>query len=136
MNNIINIYQTNVNIIGNHHILPVSFQESIVTVKEKTMRNNYTFLNLCVAYNPLEEILDAVNKSYLKGEIFIKNLWIQEPLDLVIRTGGANLLSIFLPIQAGYARLYFLEKLFNDVGKVEIVEILEKFGKINRLYGD
>ena len=59
-----------------------------------------------------------------------------KPLDLIIRTGDANLLSNFLPIQSSFARLYFINKLFNDINNADIEEIINSFSQIYRKYGE
>lgn len=57
---------------------------------------------------------------------FIENL-IETKIDLVVRTGGAITLSEFLPIEARYAQLYFLPKLFNDFTVRDLVDLCDKY---------
>lgn len=92
-------------------------------------------INLCIAYNPIEEIMDAVSKTSRIG-IFTDNLWIPTPLDMIIRSGDANLISNFMPLQAGYARLYFMGELFNEISISSIKKIYGNFIKLNRKYGE
>lgn len=92
-------------------------------------------LNLCIAYDPIEEINRAL--SLQGGDGFMPTgLWISDPIDLVIRTGGANVLSNFLPLQTGFARLYFNDCLFNDLSFDDCFDILKRYRSINRLYGE
>ena len=74
-------------------------------------------LFLCLAYDPIDELTAALRCAPIPttGQELTSRLWVNQSLDLVIRTGGAKTLSHFLPIQAGYARLVFLEDLFNDM---------------------
>lgn len=92
-------------------------------------------INLCIAYNPIEEIMDAVSKTSRFG-IFTDNLWIPVPLDMVIRSGDVNLISNFMPLQAGYARIYFISELFNDIEIANVENIYSTFTKLNRKYGE
>jgi undecaprenyl diphosphate synthase len=63
-------------------------------------------------------------------------MWVKRPLDLIIRSGGANLTSNFLPLQSGFARLYFLDELFNDVKLETVIGIMDGFNDLNRKFGD
>ena len=67
---------------------------------------------------------------------FITHLQITTPVDLVIRSGDAPLLSNFLPLQSAWARLYFTDKLFNDLTAEDVLQILRHFEKINRKFGN
>ena len=119
--------------VGNLSYIPDYFRESLLHIKEKTEMNQGLDINILVAYNPLEEIEYAI-RSNDDGN-FLENLWVKKPLDLVIRT-SANLLSNFLPLQSGYARLYWIYKLFPDVEIRDYENIYDKFVKIDRKYGD
>ncbi|MDY0102515.1 MAG: polyprenyl diphosphate synthase [Lentimicrobium sp.] len=91
-------------------------------------------LNLLISYNPADEIKHALNQAV--SDDITQSFWVKTPLDLVIRTGGANLLSNFLPLQAGYARLYFSDKLFNDFTPNDLMEYIEHYTSLTRKYGD
>jgi undecaprenyl diphosphate synthase len=92
-------------------------------------------INLCISYNPSEEIENAI-KQREGDRSFVEYLWVKRPLDLIIRSGGANLLSNFLPLQSGFARLYFLDELFNDIKLSTVVDVIEGFNELNRKFGD
>lgn len=80
-------------------------------------------LNLCVAYDPVDELSMAITA----GSDWRAKLWVPTPVDLVIRTGGVKSLSDFLPLQAAYAQLYFLEDLFNDFGPSDLEQLLAHY---------
>ena len=88
-----------------------------------------------MAYNPFVELLESSLKSNSPTDL-LNNLWISTPVDLIIRTGNANLLSNFLLLQSGFARLYFPDKLINDICKKDIEAIIDEFCKIERKYGE
>jgi len=121
--------------VGNLNILPEGLKKALLNMitKQKTISHPEKKIYLCVAYNPLEEILQAVSSQ--QGN-FPNSLIVKEPLDLVIRTSGANLLSNFLPLQSGYARLYWLEKLYPDISIDDYENIYNEFVKLERKYGD
>lgn len=128
-------HDTKVKIAGNKNMLPDYFQNAIYSIVQSTASYSSTQLFLCAAYSPLDEVVHAVKNSNNIDD-FINCLWVPEPLDLVIRTSGANLLSNFLPLQVGYARIYTIDKLFNDTEIADFADIIREFKNIARLYGD
>ena len=122
-------------VVGNINVIPDFFKKSIIDIERNTINHSKKILFLCVAYDPLEEIYCAFKEAKKTSE-FTEKLWIPYPIDLIIRSGGANLISNFLPIQSGFARLYFKRKLFNDFTLIDIENILNDFSLINRTYGD
>lgn len=128
-------YGLHVDFCGNQELIPDDFLITLNYIKEHSQRNNAKYLNLCVAYNPLNELWESAKQSSTPDE-FIENLWISKPLDLIIRTGDANLLSNFLPIQSSFARLYFVDKMFNDISVTDVEDIINSFSQINRKYGE
>ncbi len=119
---------------GKRSMLPVSLIKAVENAEERTRGNRKGTLNLLLAYDPIEEILHAFNSS-ANHERFYEDLWITKPVDLVIRTGGAILLSNFLPLQCGYARLYCYDKLFNDFTTEDLDEVVHQFSMIERKFG-
>lgn len=128
-------FKVKINIAGNPDLLSENLRKKIQDIKQITGEQNKRILNLCMAYNPFDEIFQAFSKSSDKTD-FKDNLWVKTPIDLIIRSGGANLLSNFLPLQSGFARIYFFDKLFNDITLNDIKNVLEKFSLIDRKYGE
>jgi undecaprenyl diphosphate synthase len=54
----------------------------------------------------------------------------------VIRSGGANVMSNFLPLQSAYARLYFFDALFNALEWADIERCLSEYRGLDRKYGN
>jgi undecaprenyl pyrophosphate synthase len=108
---------------GNAAMLDASLREAIagltIGTKDRLARRMY----LCAAYDPIEELSAAAARS--AGGDLLPHLWVPEPLDLVIRTAGSSLLSNFLPLQARYARLAFLDAYFNDVEARQITDVID-----------
>ena len=119
---------------GKKEILPSEYLKAIEFVEAKTEGFQNRTINLLIAYNPIEELMNAFSKSDTNNEI-LQNLWVKTPLHLIIRSGGANLLSNFLPLQSGFARLYFFDKLFNDLTINDFKEILNEFSYLDRKFG-
>lgn len=90
-------------------------------------------LYLCIAYDPLDEMASAGPNF---GSAGIRSLWVPEPINLVIRTGGAITLSNFLPIQCGYARIVFRDELFNDFSPETLLQLLQEHEELHLKFGE
>lgn len=111
------------------------FIKTVEDLINETSNHAHGRLNLCIEYDPFDEIQYALNQLN-KGDELWNGLWIKQPLDIVIRSGNANLLSNFLPLQSAYARLYFSEKLFNDLTWPDIESFINDYQSLERKYGD
>jgi len=128
-------FGTKVVSVGRHDVLPSYFQDGLQKIENITINNSETKIYLLVAYDPIDEIVKALSLAK-EPEDFPKFLLVPEPLDLVFRTSGANLLSNFLPLQSGLARLYIIKKLFNDTSPKDYQKILMEFKNLHRKYGE
>jgi undecaprenyl diphosphate synthase len=126
---------TRVMVAGNRSVIPKQLHDGLSYIEEFSRENQATRLYLCIAYNPLEEVWQATHCSNTP-EDFLQKLWVPEPIDMVIRTSGANLFSNFLPLQTGYARFYVLDELFPDTKEEEYQGIITDFKRLVRKYGD
>ncbi len=106
-----------INLIGNIAALPQKTQERLLDLQEKTKSHDKMVMTLAVNYGGRDEITRAV-KKIIEEKIPVENiteevvgLHLDEPtmpdVDLVIRTGGDQRLSNYLPWQTTYAELYF-----------------------------
>lgn len=121
--------------VGNLNILPNSLRNAFNYIGDLSRENTDMQVFLCAAYNPFEEINNAIERTKNPMDL-PNNLWVPIPLDIVIRTGGDNVLSNFLPLQSAYARFYFLNKHFPEVGKSEYKNILSDYLRLDRHYGE
>jgi undecaprenyl diphosphate synthase len=124
-----------IKLIGDHSVFPPSLSNVVRSLEKSTFNNSQGRLNLLIAYNPLEEIIQAIKSSDVPGNFF-KYLSVTTPVDIVFRSGGAHLLSNFLPLQSAYARLCFFDKLFNDLTIKDLEEALDGFSRIVRKFGE
>lgn len=79
---------------------------------------------LLVAYSPVEELAATWRSGVTDMECLVAGLWVPERVDLVIRTGGAPLLSDFLPLQSGYAYLWATPQLMPDLTWDDVREVV------------
>jgi undecaprenyl diphosphate synthase len=120
---------------GEVTIIPEYLRQALHSVAADYQATNGHRLYLCVAYDPFDELEHAIQRR-TGNECLANFLWIPQPLDLVIRTGGSNLISNFLPLQAGFSRLHFSQKLFTDFTPSDLQQVLSEFGEHARLYGE
>ncbi|MFL2883081.1 MAG: polyprenyl diphosphate synthase [Pelagibacteraceae bacterium] len=131
-----------INIIGNINSLPSNIKENLKEVIDKTANNKKLIINLAINYGSKTEIVEAFKKIKKKKEAISiknieKNLYTTVPNpDILIRTGGKKRLSNFLLWQLAYSEFYFLDKLWPDFSKKDLINIIANFKKIKRNFGN
>ncbi|MEM1932466.1 MAG: undecaprenyl diphosphate synthase family protein, partial [Pyrobaculum sp.] len=55
--------------------------------------------------------------------------------DVVVRTGGEKRLSNFLLYQSAYSELIFLDKLWPEVEREDLIYIVEEYSRRQRRFG-
>jgi tritrans,polycis-undecaprenyl-diphosphate synthase [geranylgeranyl-diphosphate specific] len=138
-------YEVRVRFVGELNRLPKKLIKLMGKLMEKTAKYQKRVLNFLVAYGGKSEIVNAVKKlteEVIKhGKIEItekdieKHLYVPQPLDLVIRTGGYQRLSNFLLWQASYAEIYVTKTLWPDFSKREFMKALRWYSKQKRNFG-
>lgn len=126
-------FNININFIGKIEIVPEKLKNEIKNLQTHRTKGNYT-LNFCIAYCPYFEIERALSVYDFKGGVK-DSLLLKSPIDIVIRTGNQNCISNFMPLQSGYARLYFSDKLINDFNKKDLDLYLKDFNSTKRKFG-
>ena len=138
-------YEVRVRFVGELNRLPKKLIKLMGKLMEKTAKYQKRVLNFLVAYGGKSEIVNAVKKlaeEVIKhGKIEItekdieKHLYVPQPLDLVIRTGGYQRLSNFLLWQASYAEIYVTKTLWPDFSKKEFMKALRWYSQQKRNFG-
>ena len=118
-------------------------RKRIEDVQRKTSSEREHTLNVALNYGGRDELCRAfsalaekgvtnVTEDDISGELFTRNS--PDP-DIIIRTGGESRLSNFLLWQSAYSELFFTKTLWPDFDKRELIEILRKYGGIERRFG-
>ncbi len=123
------------------------FGEPLVGVMRSIEAKNPTHptgtVVVALSYGGRLEIVTAINKLLADGktevseEDFSKELWtadIPDP-ELIIRTGGEQRLSNFLPWQSVYSELFFTPTYWPEFSKEEFISILDDFAARERRQG-
>ena len=120
-------------------------EKSIINKINDLNSRNHTYkknLIILINYSGQDDILNSVTKiNKLKLKLnrtnFEKNLFlgsIPYP-DLLIRTGGYQRISNFMLYQLSFTDFFFLKKLWPDLKKSDVKNIINNFKKINRKFG-
>jgi undecaprenyl diphosphate synthase len=123
------------------------FEEDIqVNVKElieKTADNGTVYVNFALNYGGRADILQAVNrlldekKESVDEKTFSSYLYTgdQPDPDLIVRTGGEQRLSGYLPWQGVYSELYFTDTYWPDFDEKAFDVAINAYEKRNRRFG-
>ena len=125
------IWKTDVIVVGDKTLLS---QPSMTAIESQRSPKANTRLYLLIWYSSSEELQRACEQRFDVHKP-LANFCMPETVDLVIRTGGAKTLSDFVPVQSAYARLVFLDNLFNDLEAFEFEQIIDSILSEQFRYG-
>jgi undecaprenyl diphosphate synthase len=94
---------------------------------------NGSQVNLLLGYDAWDELTAARTRN--PTQITLEDLWVTTRVDAVIRSGGAPLLSGFLPLQTQYAPILFTQGMFNDLTDQDFRELLQRAWEFKHLMG-
>jgi len=126
---------TRVRFIGKLDMLPARTREKIDALEAETAKGTSITLVVALSYGGRAEILNAIGKlsenerASLTEELFASKLWtagMPDP-DVIIRTGGQQRLSNFLPWQSVYSELFFTPTYWPAFSKEEFDAILATY---------
>lgn len=130
-------------LIGDLEKLPEDVQEKLNAVVEKTKDHTGMVLTLAINYGGRDEIIRAVNKIILEGvstlteekfSPYLDTANMPDP-DLIVRTGGHQRLSGYLPWQSTYSELYFTQTYWPAFSEEEVNTAIEWFEEQKRNRG-
>ena len=144
-NKTVNKNKIKVNMIGRLYMFPEKLQKAMKDAMEKTKNNNSLVVNFALAYGGRQEIIDAFRKIIENGKIkpnqinealVIKNLYLQSEPDMVIRPGGEVRTSNFLIWQSVYSEFVFMNKLWPEFTKEDLIKCIYEFNRRVRSFGE
>jgi tritrans,polycis-undecaprenyl-diphosphate synthase [geranylgeranyl-diphosphate specific] len=126
--------------IGKTELFDSEIQEMIKNLEGMTKNYKNYIVNFAFAYGGRQEIIEAVKNLVKSGKeineaTFQENLWLSDDIDLIIRTGGEKRTSNFLPWQSTYAEWIFLDKLWPEFTKQDLLACIEEFKSRKRRFG-
>jgi tritrans,polycis-undecaprenyl-diphosphate synthase [geranylgeranyl-diphosphate specific] len=129
-----------IRIAGKTDLFDLELKNILFKLVEATKNyNNYT-VNFALGYGGRQEIIEAVKKLVESGEEISeenlkKNLWVENDPDLVIRTGGEKRMSNFLTWQSTYSEWIFLDKMWPEFTKEDLIWCINEFKNRERRFG-
>ena len=136
------IHEDNIRIkyIGKIELFDLELQKIMNELSDMTKDYSDYVINFALGYSGRQEIIEAVKKMIEKGEIINeenlkKNLWLKNEPDLIIRTGGEKRTSNFLPWQSVYTEWVFLDKMWPEFEKEDLMKCIQEFKERKRRFG-
>ena len=134
-----------IRVLGNLIAFPDDIQKEIAKLVEESKSNTTIQVNIALNYGGREEILHAVQQiisNNVKSEDITEELIshylytkdIPDP-DLIIRTGGAQRLSGYLPWQSVYSELYFTDTYWPDFDEKNFDIAIAEYERRERRFG-
>ncbi len=129
--------------IGNLGLLPQDLCDSCLKLEGETAHHSDFIVNFCIAYGGRQELIEAVKKIIrnkinaedIDEDVISKNLYLQSEPDMIIRTGGEKRSSNFLSWQSGYSEWFFLDKMWPEFEKEDLLNCVEEFKRRKRNFG-
>ncbi|MBI3036046.1 di-trans,poly-cis-decaprenylcistransferase [Candidatus Woesearchaeota archaeon] len=134
-----------VNVIGRLGMFSKKMRNAMLEAMEKTRNNKALIVNFALAYGGRQEIVDAfkniikmskaLKPNQISESLITKNLYLKSEPDLVIRPGGEVRTSNFLTWQSAYSEWVFVNKLWPEFTKEDLIGCIEEFNKRERRFG-
>ena len=126
--------------IGDLSLVPEDIKKLAEEIEEETKNYDNYRINFCFCYGGRLELVNAFNKLKDKPEKITEKditnaLWIKGEPEFIIRTGGKTRTSNFLPWQSIYSEWFFLDKMWPEIEKSDLIECIEKFQSTQRNFG-
>jgi tritrans,polycis-undecaprenyl-diphosphate synthase [geranylgeranyl-diphosphate specific] len=140
-------HKIKVNPIGRWHMFPPEVVAELKKMKEMTKDYDGYQVNLCMAYGGREEMVDAVKKigrllekgelksEEITEEIVAENLYLDHYPDFIIRTSGEHRTSNFLMWQSTYSEWFFIQKMWPEFEKEDLVKCIDEYQSRERRFG-
>ena len=137
--------------IGRTELLPESIREIIAKLDEATAGYDRRYLNVAVAYGGQNELIDAIKKigvrvrdkkldveditaKHVEENLYTSYLPQSSP-DMVLRTSGEKRLSGFLLWQSAYSELVFMDIMWPEFRKIDLLRAVRIYQKRQRRMG-
>ena len=132
-------------ILGSRQGLSAKIIKAIDEAEAKTINNTAGTLAVCFNYGGQLEIADAVKKIVESGikadlitpELIARNIYAPDipPIDIVVRTSGEQRLSNFMLWRTAYSEIMFIEKMWPDMTKDDVTNIINEYNHRSRRFG-
>ncbi len=132
-------------VLGSREGVGENILKAIDNAEAVTANNTAGTLAICFNYGGQLEIVDAVKKivaaktpiDQITTDLIAENLYSPDvpPIDMVVRTSGERRLSNFMLWRIAYSEIMIIEKLWPDLTRDDVTEILEEYNRRSRRFG-
>ena len=134
-------------VIGQQEDIPSDVRSELERVEDLTKNNTRMTVILALNYGGRTEIVDAVKKILVDGNVepeslteetfssYLYTSGIPDP-DLLIRTSGEQRVSNFLLWEIAYSEIWITPELWPDFSRKHVLQALVEFQKRERRFGD
>lgn len=137
--------------LGKLELLPDFINDVLKRLDEATRGYDRHYLNIAIAYGGQSELVDAVkkiasrikdgsidvndiNKDIIEANLYTAHLPQPSP-DLILRTSGEQRMSGFLLWQGAYSELIFMDILWPEFRKIDLLRAIRTYQKRSRRIG-
>lgn len=134
-----------VRILGRRDGISAKLLAGFEKCEEKTRHLTGGTLAVCFNYGGQQEIVDATRKCVQDGlapdeideDAIASRIYGPDipPIDMVVRTSGEQRLSNFMLWRTAYSEFYFLKKLWPEMTKDDVTDIIEEYNRRQRRFG-
>jgi undecaprenyl diphosphate synthase len=132
-------------VLGTKERLPAKVSAAIDSAEEQTAGCSGMTVAVCFNYGGQQEVVDAV-KKLIEQKTYSDKVTIElidsllykpdvPPVDMIVRTSGEKRLSNFMLWRSPYSELYFIDKLWPDMTKDDMTDIIKEYSKRTRRFG-
>lgn len=120
------------NIIGDLNRIPKEVKQQIKALKQKIYKKDAKYqikIHLAMAYDYMKDLSNYnvnTNSDYNRD---------QSNIDLVFRTGKEKRLSGFFPTRTMYSELFFLDKMWPEIGLRDLDNVVKQYHSRTRRFG-
>lgn len=125
-----------VRLVGDSVVLPPCIQEAREMLSAVGCSGGCRVINLLLGYSAAFELHEAMASTRADGIPILEALLVPDAVDLVIRSGGARVLSDFLPLQSAYAQIAFIPDLWNDMPLAQFEGLVDRARCLRPLFGE
>lgn len=132
-------------VLGDRTGLDEKIVKAMDALEAKTASNTSGTLAVCLNYGGQKEIVEAVKKIVQSGipaesideTLIAENLYGAEvpPVDVIVRTSGEKRLSNFMLWRAAYSEFIFLDKMWPEMTKEDVLAIIKEYTRRQRRFG-
>ncbi len=132
-------------VLGSREGVPDDIVTFIDEAEQKSAAGTRATLAVCFNYGGQEEIVRAartlveqkMSSSDITLETFAQAIDHPDvpPCDLIVRTSGEQRLSDFMLWRSAYSEFLFLDKLWPEMTKADVTDILEEYKQRKRRFG-